>query len=173
MLSPTSNLGHSVFVMLNVDFGFLKRKIVIRFVCSDVRPLASQLNNFVVPSSPPPHIRSRPIYIISLRFHMVPISNLTLYCHFDYFSTIIGAWTQNHYHKVNRCLARYSFAPKPPTDPPTGHRISLHGLAQIDQKCQFWAKFGRLWAKNPFFYGEIKSFVTSDTTEVQLPLILV
>ena len=78
MPSPIFNLGHSVFVMLNVDFGFLKRKIVIRFVCSDVRPLASQLNNFVVPSSPPPHIRSRPIYIISLRFHMAPISNLTL-----------------------------------------------------------------------------------------------
>ena len=50
-------------------------------------------------------------------------------------------------------------APQPPTDPPTGHRISLHGLAQIDQKCQFWAKFGRFWAKNPFFTGEIKSFV--------------
>ena len=21
----------------------------------------------------------------------------------------------------------------------------------FDQKCQFWAKFGRFWAKNPFF----------------------
>ena len=54
-------------------------------------------------------------------------------------------------------------APQPPTDPPTGHRISLHGLAQNDQKCQFWAKFGRFWAKNPFFTGEIKSFVTHIT----------
>ena len=50
-------------------------------------------------------------------------------------------------------------APQPSTNPPTGHRISLHGLAQIDQKCQFWAKFGRFWAKDPFFTGEIKSFV--------------
>ena len=54
-------------------------------------------------------------------------------------------------------------APQPPTDPPTGHQISLHGLAQIDQKCQFWAKFGRFWAKNPFFTGEIISFVTHIT----------
>ena len=49
---------------------------------------------------------------------------------------------------------------QPPTNLPTGHRISLHGLAQIDQKCQFWTKFGRFGAKNPFFTGEIKSFVT-------------
>ena len=54
-------------------------------------------------------------------------------------------------------------APQSPTDPPTGHHISLHGLAQIDQKCQFWAKFSRFWAKNPFFTGEIKSFVTHIT----------
>ena len=51
-------------------------------------------------------------------------------------------------------------APQLPTDPPTGHHISLHGLAQIDQKCQFWAKFGHSLAKNPNFTGEIKSFVT-------------
>ena len=38
-------------------------------------------------------------------------------------------------------------APQPPTYPPTGHQISLHGLAQIDQKWQFWVKFGRFWAK--------------------------
>ena len=44
-------------------------------------------------------------------------------------------------------------APQPPTDPTTGYWISLHGLAQIDQKCQ-------IWAKNLFFTGEIKSFVT-------------
>ena len=49
-------------------------------------------------------------------------------------------------------------APQPPTDSPTGHRISLHGLAQIDQKCQFWAKFGRFGAKNPFFYLRNQKF---------------
>ena len=38
-------------------------------------------------------------------------------------------------------------APQPPTDPPTGHWIRLHCLVQIDQKCQFWAKFGCFWAK--------------------------
>ena len=54
-------------------------------------------------------------------------------------------------------------APQPPTDPPTGHRISLHGVAKNDQKCQFWSKFGRFWAKKPFFTGEIKSFVTHIT----------
>ena len=26
-------------------------------------------------------------------------------------------------------------------------------LAQNDQKCIFWTKFGRFWAKNPNFYG--------------------
>ena len=46
-------------------------------------------------------------------------------------------------------------APQPPTDSSTGHII--------DQKCQFWAKFGRFGAKNPFFTGEIKSFVTHIT----------
>ena len=60
-------------------------------------------------------------------------------------------------------------APQPPTDPPTGHQISLHGLAQIDQKCQFWAKLGRFGAKNPFFTGEIKSFVTHITETTQAP----
>ena len=54
-------------------------------------------------------------------------------------------------------------APQPPTDPPTGERISLHGLAQVDQKYQFWAKFCHFWAKNPFYTGEIKSFVTHIT----------
>ena len=51
----------------------------------------------------------------------------------------------------------------PPTKPPTGHQMSRQGLAQNDQKCQFWAKFGHFWAKNPFFTGEIKSFVTHIT----------
>merc|ERR1711973_977936 len=26
-------------------------------------------------------------------------------------------------------------------------------LAQNDQKCRFWTKFGRFWAKKPNFYG--------------------
>ena len=26
-------------------------------------------------------------------------------------------------------------------------------LAQNAQKCRFWTKFGRFWAKNPNFYG--------------------
>ena len=30
----------------------------------------------------------------------------------------------------------------------------------MDKKSQFRAKFGRFWAKNLFFTGEIKSFVT-------------
>ena len=61
-------------------------------------------------------------------------------------------------NKVNRCLARYS--PRATTDnrPTTGHWISLHGLAQIDQKCQYRAKFGRFWAKNPFFYWRNHKF---------------
>ena len=58
----------------------------------------------------------------------------------------------NNYYKVNRCLARYSPRATTTNRPTTWHRISLHGLAQIDQKCQFWAKFGRFGAKNPFFY---------------------
>ena len=50
---------------------------------------------------------------------------------------------------------------QPPTDPPTGQRALNKPAynAQIDQKCQIWAKFGRFWAKIPFFTGEIKSFV--------------
>ena len=55
-------------------------------------------------------------------------------------------------NKVNRCLARYSPRATSTNRPTTGHWISLHGLAQIDQKCQFWAKFGRFGAKNPNFY---------------------
>ena len=44
--------------------------ITIWCVCSHVRPLASQLNNFVVPCGFP-DIRPGPIYIISLGFHMI------------------------------------------------------------------------------------------------------
>ena len=50
-------------------------------------------------------------------------------------------------NKVNRCVARYSPRATTTNRPTTGHWISLHGLAQIDQKCQFWAEFGRFWAK--------------------------
>merc|ERR1712240_696887 len=31
-------------------------------------------------------------------------------------------------------------------------------LPKNDQKCQFWAKFGRFWAKNPFFYWRNQKF---------------
>ena len=54
-------------------------------------------------------------------------------------------------------------APQPPTNPPTGHQMSRQGLAQNEQKCQIQAKFGRSWAKNLIFTGEIKSFVTRIT----------
>ena len=38
-------------------------------------------------------------------------------------------------YKVNRCLARYSPRATTTNRPKTGHWISLHGLAQIDQNC--------------------------------------
>ena len=60
----------------------------------------------------------------------------------------------SHIYKVNRCLARYSPRATTTNRPTTGHCISLHGLAHINQKCQFWVKFGRFWAKNPFFLLE-------------------
>ena len=34
-------------------------------------------------------------------------------------------------------------------------------LAQIDQKCIFWAKFGRFWAKYPNFYGRKQKYPIS------------
>ena len=37
--------------------------------------------------------------------------------------------------------------PRPPINPPTGHQMRQQGLAQNYQICQFWAKFGRAWAK--------------------------
>ena len=37
-------------------------------------------------------------------------------------------------------------APQPPTNPPTGHQMSQQGLAQNDQKCNFWAKLCRFRA---------------------------
>ena len=51
-----------------------------------------------------------------------------------------------------RNLRHTARAPQPPNNPPTEHQMSRQGLAQNDQKCQFWAEFGRLWAKNPNFY---------------------
>ena len=63
-----------------------------------------------------------------------------------------------HIYKVNRCLARYSPRATTNNRPTTGHWNSLHGLAQIDQICQFWAKFGRFWAINPFFYWRNQKF---------------
>ena len=55
-------------------------------------------------------------------------------------------------------------AAQPPTDPPTGHQISLHGpkMPILGPKCQFWAKFGRFWAQNPIFWGQgVKILVPS------------
>ena len=49
-------------------------------------------------------------------------------------------------------------APQPPTNPPKGHKMSRQGLAQNEQKCQFQAKFGRFWAKNPNFYWRKQKF---------------
>ena len=73
--------------------------------------------------------------------------------------TDIGqSWFVIVLHKVNRCLARYSPRAKTTKRPTTGHWVSLLGLAQIDQKCQFWAKFGRFGAKNPNFYWKNQKF---------------
>ena len=36
-------------------------------------------------------------------------------------------------------------------------------MAQNEQKCIFWTKFGRFWAKNSNFFGESKSFGTNIT----------
>ena len=61
-------------------------------------------------------------------------------------------------HKVNRCLARCS------PHATTTNRLTNRALnkpawpCQIDQKCQFWAKFGRFWAKNPFLYWRNQKF---------------
>ena len=54
-------------------------------------------------------------------------------------------------------------APKPPINPPTGHQMNRQGLAKNDQKCQFQAKFGHFWAKNPNFYWRNQKFVTHIT----------
>ena len=63
-----------------------------------------------------------------------------------------------NFYKVNRCLARYSPRATTTNRPTTGHWVSLLGLAQIDQKCQFWAKFGRFGAKNTNFYWKNQKF---------------
>ena len=49
-------------------------------------------------------------------------------------------------------------APQPPTNPPIGHYMSRQGLAQNDQKCQFWDKFSRFGAKNPNFHWRKQKF---------------
>ena len=66
-------------------------------------------------------------------------------------------------NKVNRCLARYS--PRATTTNwPTNRAPKKPAWPDPNRpKCQFWAKLGRFWAKNPFFTGEIKSFVTHIT----------
>ena len=52
-------------------------------------------------------------------------------------------------------------APQPPTDQPTGHQMSRQGLAQNDQKCQFWTKFGLFGPKILILTGVSKSFGTN------------
>ena len=54
-------------------------------------------------------------------------------------------------------------APQPPTDPQTGHRKSLHGLAQIDQNANFGPNLVVLGQKILISTGKIKSFVTHIT----------
>ena len=49
-------------------------------------------------------------------------------------------------------------ASQQPTNPPAGHQMSWQGLAQNDQKCNFWAKLCCFRAK--IFTGESKSFGT-------------
>ena len=46
-------------------------------------------------------------------------------------------WSFYNFIKQIGVLRDTARAPQPPTDPPTGHQISLPCLAQIDQKCQF------------------------------------
>ena len=55
-------------------------------------------------------------------------------------------------NKVNRCLERYS--PRATTT----NQMSRQGLAQNEQKCHFWAKFGFFCAKNPNFYWRNQKF---------------
>ena len=57
-------------------------------------------------------------------------------------------------YKVNRCLARYS--PRGPNHQLTHQQGTK--WASNGQKCQFRAKFGRFWAKNPFFYWRNQKF---------------
>ena len=57
----------------------------------------------------------------------------------------------------------HKFLLQPLTNPPTGQQMSQQGLAQNDQKCQFWAKFGRFWARIPIFTGGSESSDTQVT----------
>ena len=57
-------------------------------------------------------------------------------------------------NKVNRCLARYSPCATT-TNQPTNRALNE---PKAWQKCQFWAKFGRSWAKNPNFYWRNQKF---------------
>ena len=58
-------------------------------------------------------------------------------------------------YKVNRCLARYS--PRTTTTSQPSNRAPNEPAMNKN------ARFGHFWAKNPFFTGEIKSFVTHIT----------
>ena len=81
----------------------------------------------------------------------------TLQCHSRCFYYILSTAEKKIllliiYHKVNRCLARYS--PRATTT----NQISRQGLAQKEQKCHFRAKLGLFWAKNPNFYWRNQKF---------------
>ena len=38
------------------------------------------------------------------------------------------------------------------------HWTKCQCLAQNEQKCHYWAKFGRFWAKNPYSFGRKQKF---------------
>ena len=92
-------------------------------------------------------------------------------------STIVLVWKMgfnrpwNLLYKVNRCLARYSKRKQKFWYPHLGTMVALffgqaweemgqkcQYLAQNDQICIFWAKFGRFWAKHPNPYGRKQKF---------------
>ena len=75
----------------------------------------------------------------------------------SHFETLLSLqmYLYRFYHKVNRCLARYS-----PRATTTSQSINR---APNEPAMVRNAKFGGFWAKNPFFTGEIKSFVTHIT----------
>ena len=58
--------------------------------------------------------------------------------------------TLSYLYKVNRCLARYSPSATTTNRPSNRAPNKPAWPGPNWPKCQFWAKFGRFWAKNPF-----------------------